>query len=82
MNADTLGSDILAAAKANDPKTAFKLLRARHSDVLMNTDTGAPFAGALALRVRREDFRDLLARKFGIFTAGRLPAPDGARKDG
>jgi hypothetical protein len=77
-----LGSEILAAAKANNPKTAFKLLLARHSDVLMNTDAGALLAARLAVRISREDFLDRLAREFGIFTAGRLPPQDGPRKDG
>jgi hypothetical protein len=75
-----LGSDILAAAKANNPREAFKLLLARHSDLLMNTDEGALFAGGLAVRIRRETFRDFLARKFGIYLAGRLPAPCAPRK--
>lgn len=77
--ADTLGSDLLQAVKRNDPRAAFKILLERHPDLLTDTNEGALFIARLAVRIRCEDFRDRLAREFGIFTAGRLPAPDGPR---
>lgn len=76
-----LGSEILAAAKANDPRAVLLLLLTDHADVLTETDAGAVFAGALARRASCEIFRDTIASKFSIFLGGRKPAPDGPRKD-
>jgi hypothetical protein len=71
-----LGSEILAAAKANDHKAVLLVLLRDHPDVVTDTDSGALFAGALARRVSLETGRDILASEFGIFLAGRLPAPE------
>ena len=71
--ADTLGDDLLQAVKRNDPRAAFKILLSQHPDLLTETDEGALFAAALAVMAQRESFLDLLASKYGIFLAGRLP---------
>ncbi len=76
-----LGPDILRAAKEGRARDVLVLLLTDHMDVML-TPEGALFAAGLAVMIRRESFRDLLASKYGIFLAGRLPAPGGARKDG
>ncbi len=77
--ADTLGPAILEAAKLNRPREVLLLLLANHPDLLTETDEGALFAAALAVMIQRESFRDLLATKYGIYLAGRLPDLDGPR---
>jgi hypothetical protein len=72
--ASTLGPAILAAAKANDPRAVLLLLLEKHLDLLTETDAGALFAAGLAVLIRRESFRDLLASRYGIYLAGRLPS--------
>ncbi len=79
--ARALGPGILRAAKEGRARDVLVLLLTDHADVLTETDEGALFTARLAVMIRRETFRDTLARKFGIYLAGRLPAPNGARPD-
>jgi hypothetical protein len=63
------------------PTCCFLLLLEKHLDLLTETDAGAFFAGALAVVIQRESFRDLLASQYGIYLADRLPSPNVPTKD-